>query len=391
MRTRGKLLAAALTVAVLMGCAAVETSGGESLYRSHRFDQARRLYEAGLSREPRNRALDRNEAGVMALLDGDLEGAHKHFREGFDKLDDLTATSGETVGAFAGSASSRRWKGEPYERCMNAYYLGVTYWLIGDADNAAASFKAGVLRDADSQHGAAQSDFALLWYAMGQAQRAARHTDRGDVALRRSASLLPANAALGNGQAARGNVVVLVETGSGPRKVAAGPGGAWLRFNDTGGRVGLVPRVSLGDQVLGDAASLGDVYTQAMTRGEKVIDHVNQGKAVFQQVAVAGGAVIAANAKNDQERLVGVGIALAGMAMGTEADTRQWRSLPGEVHALTAELPPGRHELRIEFLGRGGRADPSLTQVVPVTVRKGRVALAWARAIPGYIVPRLRP
>ncbi len=390
MRHGGSLTVLALAAILgLAACAATETRGGQGLYRSRRYDEVRKLYEAGIVREPRNAALDRNEAGVMALLDGDVDGAHRHFRQAFDDLDDLSSNTAETVGAFAGSAASRRWKGEPYERCMNAYYLGVTYWLRGDADNAAASFKAGVLRDADSQHGAAQSDFSILWYLLGQAQRTAHHSDRGDAALRAAARLLPRHEQLRSGSAATGNVLVLVETGTGPRKLAEGPGGAWLRFSDRARGRGLVPRVTLANRYLGDTASLGDVFHQAMTRGEKVVDHVNKGKAVFAEAVKVAGAVKSTKARTDEERLAGVGAVLIGAAIPTEADTRTWRSLPGEVHALTADLPPGQHVLKIEFLN-GGKADPSLTTEVPVTVRPGHVALAWGRAVPGYIVPRFR-
>ena len=386
--------AAALVAAVALcggtlcaGCATTDSAEGARLYRSGRYDAARAVFEQRLREEPANVALDRNEAGVMALLGGDLDVAHRHFAAAFTELDDLSSSTAETVGATVGSASSRRFKGEPYERCMNAWYLGVTNWLRGDVDNAAAAFKAGVLRDADSRHGAAQSDFAALWYALGQAQRAAAHSDRGAAATARAALLLPKNRALDE-RGDRGSVVVLAETGSGPRKVAAGPSGAWLRFTDGGARTGLVPRVSLGGRELGRAESLGTVLHQAQTRGEKVIDHVNQGKAVFKEAVKVAGGVTVARARTDEERLAGVGAIVLGSLIPAGADVRQWTSLPGELHGLTLDLPPGRHVLDVEFVDASGRADPSLTQRVPVEVRPGRVALAWARAPSGYVVPR---
>src|SRR6185503_9705213 len=114
--------------------------------------------------------------------------------------------------------------------CMNAYYLGVTYWLTGDVDNAAACFKSGVLRDADSEKGATQSDFALLWFLMGCAQREAAHEDHGAAALATAHKLLPGNPWLDPTRNADANVIVVVDMGLGPEKVATGAFGSELRF-----------------------------------------------------------------------------------------------------------------------------------------------------------------
>ena len=61
------------------------------------------------------------------------------------------STSGsETFAAIVGSESSKTWKGDPYEKAMNAYYTGLLFYIRGEPDNARASFKKGILADGES-------------------------------------------------------------------------------------------------------------------------------------------------------------------------------------------------------------------------------------------------
>ena len=71
-----------------------------------------------------------------------------------------------------------------------------------------------------------------------------------------------------------------------------------------------------------------------------------------------------------------------GAKLGAQIPLRQWDTLPGAVHVLTADLPEGEHVVEVNVVDASGRSLPALSRSVPVTVRPGRVALAWARALP---------
>lgn len=373
--------ALALAVVSLAACATVDRSAPLAAFRQGRLADARAWHEARLVEEPDDQVLEHNEAGVVALAQGDLDAAYRHFLEGFTAMEDLSSTTGETIAALVGPERSKTWKGDPYERCMNAYYLGVTHWLKGDADNAAACFKAGVLRDADSEKGEAQSDFGLLWFLMGMAQRAALHEDRGAAALARARALLPSAPWLEEEALAKANLLVVVDLGLGPAKVATGPHGAVVRFRAR-------PYAAAGAEVrangttLGRTTLAGDVMRQAVTRGDKVIDHVNQGKAVFKDVAIVAGVATMANSRSREGDLLGAGLFLAGLLAPAEADVRHWGNLPGEVHVLAAALPEGEHEIAVDVLDAAGVRLPLESKVMRVTVRAGRLAFAWVRALP---------
>jgi hypothetical protein len=379
LRSAAAAAALALCAAPLAACASDARATMFHEFTAGRYQAARAWYEESLAKGGDEEALDRNEAGTVALLQGDVEGAYRHFLEGFTAMEDLTASTGETVGAIVGSESSKTWKGDPYERCMNAYYLGVTYWLKDDLDNAAASFKAGLLRDADSQEGAAQSDFAVLWFLTGMAQREAHHEDGGAAALAKAHELLPGNPWLDPRRATDANLLVVLDVGLGPEKYASGPAGADLRFRQRPYRAACAI-VSADGKELGSTARAVSVYQQAITRGDKVIDHVNKGKAVFKTAAVATGIGVLANSGSQSSDLIGAGLIVAGLLMPAEADTRQWNTLPGEVQVLDARLPPGEHTIVVDVRDGAGQPIPEESKTLHVTVRDGATAFVWTRA-----------
>lgn len=379
-----RALAAAAAVAAAAGCAGVNRVPEVRDFEAGRYAAARAAAEERLAEpgsDDADATLDHCLAGTAALSEGDVRGAHRHFLEAFRDMEDMTATTGETVGAIAGPERTKRWKGDPHERSMNAYYAGVTYWLLGDPDNAAACFKAGLLHDGDSQKGAAQSDFAALWFLLAMAQRDAHHTDRGEFALARARELLPENPWTDPRSAAEANVLVVADLGRGPRKVADGPHGSRLRIVPSSYRAAYA-EVSGDGHPLGRTAPAVDVWAQAATRGGKTMDDVNAAKAAMKDVAVVGGAILADNAGNRRNQAIGAGLILFGLLLPAEADVRAWDTLPGEIHVLTAKLPPGEHVLRVEPRDAADVPIHGVAREIRVTVREGRVAFAWVRAGP---------
>lgn len=382
--TRSPRLAAAalaLSGAALSACASDGREAALQDFAHGRYGAARGFYESSIAESGSDDALDRCEAGTVALVQGDVAAAHRHFSESFASMADLSSSQAEAVIAVVGPESSKTWKGDPYERCMNAYYLGVTYWLAGDANNAAACFKAGVLLDADSEEGEAQSDFALLWFLMAQAQREARHEDRGASALARAHALLPGNPWLDPSKNGDANVLVVLDLGLGPAKYASGPHGSQLKFQRRQYGAAYAD-VSADGRPLGRTDRAADVYQQAVTRGDKVIDHVNAGKAVFKDAAVIGGAFVLENSGSGTSDAIGIAMIAVGLLMPASADTRHWSTLPGEVQVLLATLPPGEHDLRIDVKSAGGATIADVSRTVRVAVRENHVAFAWMRDAP---------
>ena len=61
---------------------------------------------------------------------------------------------------------------------------------------------------------------------------------------------------------------------------------------------------------------------------------------------------------------------------------RHWPTLPSTVQVLTATVPPGPHQLAIDFLDASGRELPSLRQVREVVVPPTGEAWQLFRSLP---------
>jgi hypothetical protein len=213
----------------------------------------------------------------------------------------------------------------------------------------------------------------------GLAERAAPHQDVGRDGLVAAAGLLPSAPFVAGDGVVQGNLVVVIDRGRGPRRVATGPDGAWLEFRRPDRALSTAELVRDGATVARAAVAV-DLFQQAVTRGGRVLDAVNKGKAIAKTGSKVAGVIVLDQARNDRERALGAGLLLAGILLPSEAETRTWRTLPAEVQVIVADLPPGAHDLRLVF----GSGAPSVR--VPVTLVSGGVTLVWARDVPGAAV-----
>lgn len=345
-----------------------------------------------------NLALVLNIQAQCELLRGDLQASARHFETAARLMGTWATSGGETFGAVVGSESSKTWRGDPHEKAMNAFYLGMTYLWRNEPDNARAAFKKGILADGESNDEKFQADFTLMFWLAGRMSRLmGLESDAKDFfreareanqfCLDHGSRGSRTNPLLENPE--HGNLVLLVECGMGPEKYAAGNEGELARFRSPW-HPAVSARIRLGDKVLGTTSVLSDVDYQARTRGGTEMEGIRQGKAVFKSVArAAGQTALILGALDDSDKgrrdklIVGGALLLVSALTSTEADTRCWTTLPGTVQGLCAEVPPGTHQLRVEFLGTGGQVLDSLTQTWTVTVPESGESWYLFRSIPG--------
>src|SRR5262245_62698118 len=169
---------------------------------------------------------------------------------------------------------------------MNSYYLGVIELLLGVNDNAYAGFKNAIFMDSSNAGEQYQCDFAPAWflegYAMARLGDSATATEDFEKARARAPDC-PALAAENTG-----NLLVIVDVGRGPTKVAVGRHGEATRFMDHPDRADHVEVVADGKPI-GATRKAGDVYFQASTRGGRAFDAVLRGKAIYKSTAAAAG------------------------------------------------------------------------------------------------------
>ena len=85
----------------------------------------------------------------------------------------------------------------------------------------------------------------------------------------------------------------------------------------------------------------------------------------------------------DAKLIIGGSLLALSLLTRAEADTRSWEILPQSVQVLTADVAPGEHVLRIEFLAPGGAVVPSLVQEWAIDVPETGDAIYMFRSVPG--------
>jgi tetratricopeptide (TPR) repeat protein len=330
-------------------------------------------------------ALWRCELASAAILVGEERVAFNSLHAASGIMGTLESTSAENARATFGQESIKTWKGDPHERCMNALYKGVLYWRRGDLDNASACFKRGLLADGWSEAGAHQRDFEVLMFLLGWVSALRGDQEQADFSFREAALLRPENRFFLDPRPLENNVLVLAGLGFGPRRIRAGNEGEDVRY---------VPRlyeeraleVLVDGFVVGRTEMATDVYHQAVTRGDKVIDRIRRGKAVFKTgTRAAGWLLLYEGARVDDGSLALLGAALLVISSLTrpEADIRHWSALPGEMHVLPLTIAPGPHRLTVRTVDRDEHLNPAEERHFDVDVPPGPGTLYYFRTADG--------
>jgi len=342
-----------------------------------------------------NLAIVLNVKGQCQLALGEHDAARRSFESAAQIMGTWATSGNEATAAIVGSESSKTYKGDPYEKAMNAFYLSYCYLLKGEPDNARAALKRGILMDAEVADEKYQADNALLFWMAGRMSRLFGASGAEDFfkeaqtantfAIDHGSRGAKNNPILTDPE--KGNFVLLLPIGLGPEKFADGREKELARFrNQSHPAVRAVAK--LGGKSLGKSWILNDVEYQASTLGGTAMEGIRKGKAVFKTSARISGAVLVNKGLNNLDSDAGQAQAIAGGALlifsaltATSADARHWPTLPSTVQALVADVPPGEHDLVVDFLDGNGRPIRGLQHTMRVTVPES--GEAW------FLVPSL--
>lgn len=369
----------------------------------HRFLDGDLDAVAAAMRDEQQNGADENQALVLNILAqcelflGDAEAAWRDFGTAGRIMGNWQTSGGEAVAAIVGSEGSKTWKGDPYEKAMNAVYLGLCYLWRGEPDNARAAMKKGILADAEVGDEKYQADNPLLFWLAGRMSLLMGKGDDAEdffkeartantFARQHGSRADDAEAVLGRPRA--GNLVLLVECGLAPAKVTRGDLGELARF-ESRWHPAERARVRLDGRLLGETVVLADLDYQARTLGGTEMEGIRKGKAVFKKTSLIGGAAllhIASRDRGDSARtaaIAGAGLIALGLLTSTSADVRHWPTLPSTVQVLTTDAAPGAHTLELEFLDGAGRVVPDLNQTWPLDIPAASETYYLFRSLPG--------
>lgn len=411
--TRVRLLVLA-ALPCLTGCYAPGYSEADEHYFRNEPESLEAAYREAIEDRGRNALLGVEKLLAAALLRHDWENAESLAIRASTLCNIFVADEGAERDALSlfGHEGDKPFKGEPHERVMVDFYLGILRLRRGELEEALAAFRSAMQKDRGSfllpvtaeeaRRGADNaerylydSDYALLeilaakcYALLDEPDEARWHEER---ALAIQPPMQPLYAEILDASA---NVLVVIEGGRAPHKIRTGPQGSILGYRPAPADV--LDRVALGGREL-SSGQLADLYQQATTLGGRQVDSINRDKAAKQEALhLAGFATTAAammatqmgamsrNRNMEVAGLIGIGVGIAAMiiaatAIDPSADLRAWTTLPGQIHLAAGRVEPGR-DLRLEVEAHG---DGPLAQVwTGVPVGPG-INLYWIRLLPG--------
>lgn len=341
----------------------------------------------------RSQVLNDMEAGVVAIEIGAFEYARALFADAYTIVDSVYANNDAAKAArskFVPEAN-KDYKGDPYERAMIGYYLGLSDIAMGDRSNARASFKWGELQDTMSASTTYQSDMALHNLLIGWIDHCEGDYDLAEssynLATKYSNSITKPDE--------NHNVLFIAESGLGPKKYSTGKHGEELRYTSRDDTSATSVMVQFdGMEMNTDFAE--STYYQASTLGGRAVDAILAGKASFKDTAdsvadVAGTVATVSSTLMQHASITGdyiqarqyaeFGLAGSLLSFGARmaaekakpaADTRYWGNLPAKIFTRTAEIKGPLHSDSI-----GYRYANITKTITPSVFPAGKCYVVW--------------
>ena len=380
------ILLSVVSCSLCLGCAATrnERTARKAVDDYHYGDYARAIDRLRpiAEKTDENFVLNNARLGSAALAHYDLTTAENAFLNAYEVIN-ATGTNSGGRGAAAAIISEKMkvWKGEPFEKAMVNFYLGLVYYMGHEYDNARAAFENslfklrdyGESRNREDAYRRVESDFVIGYVMLGRCYMRLGDQANAQKYFARAAELRPGLTGLTNFQQHEGsNVLLVVDFGQGPRRVTSRYDGAFVGFGPRPDEIGPMPapRVIVDQQVLAGAHGEArisppiDLLALAQEKRWQDIDTIRAVKDVVGTGLIAAGTYEAYRASNSQgsaqrrDATAAVGLIAAGALLkaSAQADTRTWEMLPRTTFLIPLRLSPGRHEITVDFPQEQGLA-----------------------------------
>lgn len=374
------------------------------LYDSGNYTAAAAELKPLASQKTENFVLNSCRYGSCALAAGELSDAEQAFMQAYEVINGVnTNDGGRTLGATLVFEGVKVWKGEPFERAMAHYYLGLINLIKTppDYENARAAFRNSLFKlrayavdkkgepEAD-QYQAFESNFALGFFGLGYAylrdvtvpDHLAQAKANFDMAVKLQPTLADVVDQVMNPDT---NTLLFVDYGSGPKRSPKGWYNEESAFGPTPAEAGPIPPAALfvdGQQrPIPSRTSMVDTLAMAQDQKWQDIDTIRKTKAVIGTGAMAAGAGVTAYGADRGDAgtaLAGVGIMALGAALAasSQADLRYWEFLPRTVYVIPAHIDPGTHNVQVNV---NGHVSPPFNATIRPKVPNGPDTVLYLR------------
>ncbi len=286
-----------------------------------------------------NYALNELMRGLLFFDLGDYLDSDARFANACGVMEQITGDEGRETVAVVLDERAKTYKGEPYERATVYFLRGLCRYRLGDYSGALAAFRHSLACDAETRTDKQKhkEDFSISHFMAALCyERLGEHDNAQatlDIARRSSLDnkyLKSAN--LTN------NFIAVIGVGEGPFFIAGGLSGKTI----TCGKCPVVKvEVFLKDKLLGNAVEITDLLVQAKSQKWGEADTARLGR-------VIGKAVLEA---------------FSGVRVKEEVDLRCWYGLPRKYSIITANVPPGTHNVMLKCYDKKGNLLDRYNQV----------------------------
>jgi tetratricopeptide (TPR) repeat protein len=362
----------AVLLVALGGCAAKQeeiVARAVSSYFAGNYEHAMDELTPLTKKADENFVVNNLRYGSAALADYQLDDAEAAFLRAYEVINATGVNDGgRTLGAVLVDEKVKIWKGEPFERAMANFYLGLIYYMRHEYDNARGAFENALfkLRDYDPElktdSGEVDSNFALATLMLAKSYQRLGRDDLAAANFQLVKEKYERLAALADAEMnAKSNLLLVVDFGYGPRKVTDFDG-AIVGFSPRPIDEGLIPpplvRVD-GKAVATEQANRApvDLLELAQQRRWQSLDTLRTIKSAVGTGLLYGAAIEGIRGANEEgarhrtDLMVAGGLAAGGLLLKatSQADIRQWEMLPRTTFILPLHVEPGRHDVTVEF------------------------------------------
>lgn len=359
------ILTAALVL--LPGCASVNQQRSDEAVGDFflgDYARAEQLIKPAAKETNENFVLNNDRLGSAALAAYDFDTAEAAFLRSYEVINSVGVNDGgRSLGAALVSENVKVWKGEPFDRAMVNFYLGLVYYIRHDYANARGAFENALFKlrdygesgDKADQYRNVESNFALAYLMLAKSYQRLGRPDLAEKNFARVRELRPDLAPLADASLNdQSNLLLVVDFGQGPQK-ATNFDGSIVGFTPTPPEAGPIPPPI----VIVDGASYDlrgtnrppvDLLALAQDRRWESIDTIRAVKSGLGTGLIAAGIGDAALRRRPDPALT-LGLIGGGLLLKatSQADPRQWEMLPRTTFVLPLRLPPGTHDVTVEF------------------------------------------
>ena len=358
----------ALVLALLGGCAtekhAKESRRALDDYYTGNYTSARMGLRPLAEKTDEDYVLNNVRLGSASLVDYALEEAESAFYRAYEVINSTGVNNASrSTAAVLLDEKLKVWKGEPFERAMTNFYLGLVYYMQHDHANARAAFENALFKLRDygekksekgDEYREVESDFVVAYIMLAKAWQKLGNDEKAADLYRRVAMLRPdLRPLVERAQHGQTNVLLVIDYGYGPRKTWHHDNSI-VAFEPEPRMAGPIarPLVRVDGKPLdlenADAAPI-DLLSLAQDRRWQSIDTIRLTKSVVGTGLMAAGAYEAN--RRDGKDGTAAALFLAGALLKATAtgDVRHWETLPRTVFLLPLRLTPGKHDVTVSF------------------------------------------